>query len=555
MWKAWRAESVAANPAREIDEDDGTGWLSGSPCALRPGDKMDETELKFALAPAALKPLRARAAQLAGRRLPTRGRQVTSTYFDTAGRDLHQNGIALRLRRDGGRWVQTVKASAGLTAGLQTAQEADAVLTDGRLDLAAIPDAALARQLSRVIEGHDLVPLCETAMQRIRTDVTSADGSRVAIVFDTGEIRANGAAQPFAELELELIDGNLAALYEIARALFDAGRPAFSTLSKPERGALLAETGRIEPEPAPRKAHPSPVGRKQPAEDAAQAVLREAFAQIAANVAAVAAGDDPEGPHRLRVGLRRLRTAMLLFRPVIGCPEMNRLGAEARWLGQEAGALRDLDVAIDGIVAPASAAHPAEPGFATLLAALGDRRTARRAALRAVLDAPRTGGFLLDLAQFIETRGWQGSWGSGPPAPAAAPLRDVARDALARRWRTVARRARGIETLPADARHELRKALKKLRYGVDFLGPVFKPKSVRDFIQHLKTLQDLFGDLNDLAMAEALLTGPDAPAGTDPAAQRAVGLILGARGVRAELAWRQARQLWDEVKAAPKFWR
>jgi triphosphatase len=515
---------------------------------------MEETELKFALAPAALKPLRARAAQLAGRRLPTRGRQVTSTYFDTAGRDLHQNGIALRLRRDGGRWVQTVKASAGLTAGLQTAQETDTVLPDGQPEPAAISDAALARQLSRVIAGNDLVPLCETAMQRIRTDVTSADGSRVAIVFDSGEIRANGAAEPFAELELELIDGDLAALYEIARALFSGGRPAFSTLSKPERGALLAETGRIEPEPAPRKAYPSPVGRRQPAEDAAQTVLREALAQIVANVAAVAAGDDPEGPHRLRVGLRRLRTAMLLFRPVIGCPEMDRLRAEARWLGQEAGALRDLDVAIHGIVAPASAAHPAEPGFATLLAALDDRRKARRAALRAILDAPRTGGFLLDLAQFIETRGWQGSWESGPPAPAAAPLRDVARDALARRWRTVARRARGIETLSVEARHELRKALKKLRYGVDFLGPVFTPKQVSAFIQHLKTLQDLFGDLNDLAMAEALFTGADAPAAADPDAQRAAGMVLGARGARAEAAWAHARAEWEALRAAPKFW-
>ncbi len=46
------------------------------------------------------------------------------------------------------------------------------------------------------------------------------------------------------------------------------------------------------------------------AEQAARDVLRECFAQIGANIEAVRAGDDPEGPHQVRVGLRRLRGAL-----------------------------------------------------------------------------------------------------------------------------------------------------------------------------------------------------------------------------------------------------
>jgi triphosphatase len=491
---------------------------------------------------------------MAGRPAPTRPRRLTSTYYDTEGNDLHGRGIALRLRRDGRRWEQTVKIRTGLVGGLQTAEEYDAPAPGGHLDLDAIPDARVAGRIATVTDGAPLAPVCETAMRRTRIDIRHTDGSTVAAMFDAGEIRAGDRSEPFHEIELELIDGNLAALFDVARALFADETLHFSTLSKPERGFLLARTGRIEPEARARMARPVALDPGQTAESAACATLREGFAQIAANIATVVAGEDAEGPHQLRVGLRRLRSGMLLFRPAIGCAEIDRLAAEARWLGQEAGALRDLDVAIHGIVAPASAAHPAEPGFATLLAALDDRRKARRAALRAILDAPRTGGFLLDLAQFIETRGWQGSWESGPPAPAAAPLRDVARDALARRWRTVARRARGIETLSVEARHELRKALKKLRYGVEFLGPVFKARPVKAFTGRLKTLQDLFGDLNDLAMAEALFTGADAPAAADPDAQRAAGMVLGARGARAEAAWAHARAEWEALRAAPKFW-
>jgi triphosphatase len=514
---------------------------------------MHETELKFVIDAAADRRLRGRAAALAGQPAPTRGRQVTSRYFDTPAGDLHAQGIALRVRRNGRRWEQTVKLRTGLTGGLQTAEELDAPAPGGHLDLAAIPDPGLAERIARIVGGAPLAPVCETAMRRIRVDI-ARDSARVAVMFDTGEIRAGGTAQPFREIELELVAGPLGALFDVARALFADDTLHFSTLSKPERGLLLARTGRIEPEPAPCGARAVPLDPGQTAESAAQVVLREGFAQIAANIAVVVAGDDPEGPHQLRVGLRRLRSAMLLFRPVVGCPELDRIGAEARWLGQEVGALRDLDVAIHDIVEPQAAAHPAETGFAPLLAALDARRGALRDRLRDDLGAGRTRAFLLDLARFVETRGWLAPEDIGQTELLAAPLAGLARTALQKRWRAVAKRARGIGALDIEARHDLRKALKKLRYGVEFLGPVFKPKPVRAFTARLKTLQALFGDLNDLAMAEALFSGPDAPAAADPAAQRAAGIVLGARGARAEAAWRHAQEEWDALRAAPKFW-
>lgn len=515
---------------------------------------MLETELKFVIDAAAERRLRARAAGLAGRPAPSRGRQITSVYFDTPGHDLHARGIALRLRRDGRRWEQTVKARRTLTAGLQTAAEADSPAPGGRLALDAIPDPALARAVAAAMNGAALAPVCETAMRRVRLDIRAEDGSTVAVLFDNGEIRAGDAARPFREIELELIDGSLAALFDVARDLFADDILRFSTLSKPERGFLLARSGRIDPPPAPRKARAVPLAPDQTAETAARAVLREAFDQIAANIAVVLAGDDPEGPHQLRVGLRRLRSAMLLFRPVIGCAELTRLGDEARWLGRETGLLRDLDVAIHDIAEPEAIAHPAEPGFARLGAALATRRDAARARLRDDLAGPRSRALLLDLARFVETRGWLAPRDIGQTERLAAPLRGVARDALDRRWRAVAKRARRIEDLDIEARHDLRKALKKLRYGVDFLGPVFRTKAVKAFTGRLKTLQELFGDLNDLAMAEALFTGPDAPAAADPDAQRAVGRVLGARGARADAAWAHARAEWQALKTAPKFW-
>ena len=79
------------------------------------------------------------------------------------------------------------------------------------------------------------------------------------------------------------------------------------------------------------------------------------------------------------------------------------------------------------------------------------------------------------------------------------------------------KRARGIRKLDAEALHELRKELKKLRYAADMLASIYPRKRVSAYLKALKALQDGFGSLNDAAMAEDTLTGAGAPA---PAGER-----------------------------------
>ena len=114
------------------------------------------------------------------------------------------------------------------------------------------------------------------------------------------------------------------------------------------------------------------------AEQAARDIVRECFDQIATNIIAVQRLDVPEGPHQLRVGLRRLRSAFSVFASVLASPELTRLGGEARWLGQEIGRLRDLEVVAGEIVRREAGLHPDEPGLGLLADALlaltgGDR--------------------------------------------------------------------------------------------------------------------------------------------------------------------------------------
>ena len=422
------------------------------------------------------------------------------------------------------------------------------------IDLAAIADTEMREAVTELIGDAPLVARVATDITRHVATVATTGWTRVEIAVDSGTLRGGDRSADLHELELELKSGHVTALFEVARDLMPDGGLRLSRMSKAARAFALADGGAALPEPGPRKAEAVALSACQTAESAARDVLRECLDQIAANVDAVRASDAVEGPHQLRIGLRRLRAAFDIFGPVIGGPALDHLKREARWLGGEAGRLRDLDVAVHDLLRPEAAAHPAEPGFARLADLLEQAAGAQRDITRATLSGTRAQAFLLDLAGFTEARGWLDPGDIDQSVRLARPLSDLAQAALGAHWSRTMRRARGIDTLSVEARHDLRKTLKGLRYAVEFLSPVLDDKRTRQFVKRLRVLQDLFGDLNDLAMAEDLLSGPQAPGAEDPQVQRAVGWILGARSVRAEMAWGHARALWHDLRDAPRPW-
>src|SRR5262249_6736871 len=164
--------------------------------------------------------------------------------------------------------------------------------------------------------------------------------------------------------------------------------------------------------------------------------------------------------HQLRIGLRRLRTAFAALRTALESSEMTRLGAEARWLGQQIGRLRDIEVVTQEMVPREAEAYPEERGFPALADKLRHEVTKRRKDLRRVLTDARSHAFLVDLIQCVETRGWCGAESFHQARRLRIPVSKLARKALARTWKKARKRGRGIKNLNAEQRHELRKALK-----------------------------------------------------------------------------------------------
>ena len=153
---------------------------------------MTEIELKFLLDEVGEAALRRAPALRAMAEAPAKRSRLRSIYFDTPDQALRRAKIALRLRKVGRGWVQTVKRGSGAGTGLFAVQEDEAPAPGGRLDFGLIADADLRAAVEDAIGDAPLSPVFETVMERTTRNL-AAEGGTAELAIDVGEIVAGGA--------------------------------------------------------------------------------------------------------------------------------------------------------------------------------------------------------------------------------------------------------------------------------------------------------------------------------------------------------------------------
>jgi inorganic triphosphatase YgiF len=475
----------------------------------------EEIELKLTASPEVLAAVRAHPAVAAAKRGPMRTTQLVSTYYDTPARELAAAGVALRVRRSGQRWLQTVKGDGGAAAGLHQRAEFEWPLEQPRVDankLARTPWRKLFAQHARRCR-----PVFATEVERSAQPLAFADGTRATLCLDVGQIRAGRKHVPVTEIELELSQGDPARLFELATALV-ADLPArVSVSSKAQRGYALATQAPAEP----RRARAVSLGSDVSAYRALAAIGRECIAQIEGNAEAMLASDDPEYLHQLRVGWRRLRSLLKLASLLSPPEKIAPLEQELEWVGETLGPARDYDVFATETLPAVAAQFRGHREIARLRARVARRRRRLRGAARQLLGTTRFQQLLLSLGAFLL------EFEKSTPADTTMVLaREWVRPLLDGRNRKVRKRTRHVQRLDAPARHRARVAAKKLRYAAEFFSSLFPGKRAEEFVSALGKLQGALGRLNDLAVAGRLLTEV-VPTASDPALAHAVGIVRG----------------------------
>jgi inorganic triphosphatase YgiF len=476
-------------------------------------------------------------------------RTLRSIYFDTPDHRLRAQGISLRLRAIGDQWVQTIKGgqghSEGVRNGVSNPDELEVVVARPEPDLAAIDDAAVRRAIERATRRSALEPQFETIVMRTTRQLHSDKGD-LELALDEGVVRAKGAEDKLCEAELELKAGSPECLLETAAALFSSEPIRLAEASKAERGYNLA-LGRSDASMVPQKARTPELTGAETCGEALALFVESATQQIVRNRAAVLETDDPEAAHQLRVGLRRLRSALRAFRPIENSAATRELGQQAKALGQSIGELRNADIFIEGICAPVAAVRKADPaGFPELREGLLAHRATMRTKARAALVSEQWSKLQLYLAL------WPQTVKDNPRLE--APVSAFAAQALGRSWRKIARRGARLEQLSAEERHEMRKALKGFRYQTEFFGSLYDGRKVGRFVKDLRKLQDVFGYVNDVATTKALDAICVEHCAGCLEAHRAAGYVRGWHEVTAQHAWGRAVADWDRLAKRPRFW-
>jgi triphosphatase len=277
--------------------------------------------------------------------------------------------------------------------------------------------------------------------------------------------------------------------------------------------------------------------------EALRLIAAACLAHLTSNHHCLLASGAPESIHQMRVALRRLRSALSLFKAMLHDPHSQALRAELRWMQQCLGAARDADVLIAEILAPVEREFGSARGLHELVKLVEQRRKSDRAAMLAEVKSPRFTKGLLRLACWLEDM-----------PPADGPVRELALDTLNRRYRRVRKQMSRFHKLDEAGRHDVRIQIKKLRYSIDFFGGLISDRRAAKMTGQLAALQEVFGHLNDIASGNRLLH-QIASQSAAPNISWAAGLVTGWHQNRVDDLLRQAWNLWHELEKTPAFWK
>jgi len=432
------------------------------------------------------------------RRLRQRGgraQAIESHYWDSADRRLARSGLSLRLRKAGGRWEQTLKASG--PSPVERFEET--VSRPGRWEAGGpapepwmFAGSPAGKRLDAALAGGKHAAVLERVHTSLVTRLSvhvEIGGAEIELALDRGAIAAGARSLPLRELEAELKHGDVSGLIAFARASVDVHGMWLSTITKASRGAQLAAAAA---EARAVKATPPDLDQAQSGEAIFRAVLRSCLDQVLANASVLAEGDvDDDVVHQLRVGIRRLRTAWRELGAWSGS-----LGAG--WEAPAAEVFRALGDYRDR--------HTVATTMEERLRAAGSPEPALRAPAQSSSGDPilwvRSPSFQHALISLLAFLIEPATADSAAPAGDARDEREHTLAAhLHKLHARLSRDARRFDQLAETDRHRVRKRLKRLRYLSELVAPLYRGGLVRAFLKRLEPAQDELGHYMDLVVA------------------------------------------------------
>ena len=458
-----------------------------------------ESEIKFSLSAGTIEAiLKSRLIERSSTGKP-QCKRLQSSYFDTQQHLLRKAGVALRVRRSGDVFEQTIKVPMAGPVGMLTFEEWDVPLESGEPDLAKFDKAVLAHFNPRR-RKLKLQPVFTTDVNRTTIQLKRGK-TRFEVALDVGTIESHGRKtrqSPICEIEFELLAGSPLAMLEFALQLSEQFELHPEHRTKAVRGYALVRPALG---PRPTKAKDMPLDPDMSVGEAFRQIVSGALTQLSSNEIPTIMGM-PSGIHQARVAIRRIRAALRAFKKSLPYDKRKAFNGEFRWFQQRLSGARDWHVFLDETVPRIQCNRPNAWVDVDRL-----RRIAIRQRRRETIEAMavfRSRRYTRLLLQFqcwllaLERENHQ--WFEIKLEPFARKVLKKTRDDF-----LVDRRP--FSRMTPDELHELRKRGKKARYATEFFACLWQTESAVTGIAMMKALQNELGEANDAAMARQILAG------------------------------------------------
>lgn len=291
-------------------------------------------------------------------------------------------------------------------------------------------------------------------------------------------------------------------------------------------------------------------------EDAIAAVFSECLNHWTANEAVALRGADLEGVHEMRVALRRMRAALSDFGKTIPTSQATWLKRETKWLITSLSAARDWDVFLSELVEPVEAARPGDAGLAELRAAAEAESEKGYAQARRAIRSSRYSTLLARTRRWLGGQCWRKA-GHGSQKGLDESAEKLAGRLLTKRHEAVLKLGRDFNKSSPEERHQLRIALKKLRYTAEFFRSLYRKKREKNYFHALAQLQDSLGRMNDIAVADHLLerlSSVSKDRRVSDHLQTAIGIVSGWHAHSAITSEKRAEADWRAFCGCDAFW-
>jgi len=432
---------------------------------------------------------------------------LNATYFDSPDHLLFSKDSFLRIRKEGNSWIQALKTAQTNTAGIHHRDEWETEIMSEQLELDKFPGEVKQSLFSDDTISNKLRPVFNVNIERTIWDVITSDGSKIELCFDQGKVKTGITEEAICEIELELKSGKATSLCQTALELLDNIPLIIENRSKSKRGYSLLDPDLL----TFHKSDMLTLSENMSAEDVFVSCIESCIEHLQENEAVTHKGGEPEGVHQMRVAMRRLRSGLKFFKPLIPYETYPELKQQIKWLSDLMGPARDWDVFIltlTDMLNHESEETEVKQELTYIYNKAVSEQKKHYAVLRKAMKSPQYTKLFLELSLWLQNRMWRNNIKKKQLKKLDKSVKRFTNKRLRKTYNQLLRHGGEIPSqLSPEDRHQVRIRSKELAYSLRFVSSIYSGSIA--FLDVLSNLRDDLGMLNDIHTAESLFNTPN----------------------------------------------